>query len=310
MQRENLNQILQEVKKAVYGKDDVLEMVLTCILAQGHILLDDIPGVGKTTMAMAFSKAMELEQKRIQFTPDVMPSDVTGFTMLDKAANRFVFRKGAVFCNLLLADEINRTSARTQSALLEAMEEYQVTVEGKVFKLPKPFIVIATQNPTGSAGTHMLPESQLDRFCVKISMGYPSVEDEILLLKKKSGPNPLLDIHPVISAEMLERLSRESEQVFIHDSILSYIARMAAKSRINPHVALGISPRGSLALCRMARAFAFLQGDEYVTPDHIRHVIKSVWNHRILLKNEQANGYRETGEVIDELLDTEKIDVR
>lgn len=297
------NMVMDEVKKVVIGKDNVIKRIMTCFLAKGHVLIDDIPGVGKTTMAMAFSKAMALKQNRIQFTPDVMPSDVTGFTIFDKSTNTFKYKKGAVICNLLLADEINRTSSKTQSALLEAMEELRVTVDGNVYEFPKPFLVIATQNPVGSVGTHMLPESQLDRFTIMINMGYPSIENEIDMLKGKHMKNPMDDIKPIINAEKLVLLQESAEKVFIHDRIYRYIAKIAAATRNNQKIKLGISPRGSVALCRMSKANAFLEGRDYVIPDDVMEVAADTLSHRILLNPKSRIEGKSTKEILLDIIE-------
>lgn len=299
---ETTNLIMDEVRKVVIGKDDVIRKIMTCFLAKGHVLIDDIPGVGKTTMAMAFSKAMALKQNRIQFTPDVMPSDVTGFSTYDKSTNNFKFKPGAVICNLLLADEINRTSSKTQSALLEAMEEKRVTVDGKVYQLPNPFLVIATQNPVGSIGTHMLPESQLDRFTIMIHMGYPSIKNEIDMLKGKHMKNPMDEIRPIINDEKLVELQEMVEKIFIHDRIYEYIAKIAAETRSNEGIKLGVSPRGSVALCRMAKANAFLEGRDYVTPDDVVFVAQDTLAHRIILNSKSRMGRKTPKDVLAEII--------
>ena len=223
--------VVREVQKAVIGKDHCIEKVMAAVLAGGHILIEDIPGVGKTTMAMAFSKAMALKEKRMQFTPDVLPSDVTGFFMFQKDSGKFKYVAGPVISNLFLADEINRTSPKTQSALLEVMEERRVTIDGHVIRVPEPFIVIATQNPTGSSGTQNLPESQLDRFMICISMGYPDIHEEINIIKNHHGNKPLEQINPVIDTEMLLELQRQTEQIYIHDAVYEYIARLVMQTR-------------------------------------------------------------------------------
>lgn len=275
--------IIEEVKRAVIGKDECISKVMMAILAGGHILLEDIPGVGKTTMALAFSKACELKQNRVQFTPDVLPSDITGFSIYQKELGSFKYQPGAIMCNLFLADEINRTSPKTQSALLEVMEEGNVTVDGVTRELPKPFIVIATQNPIGSAGTQMMPESQLDRFMICMSMGYPDIANEIEILKDRDIGNPLDKIIPVIRAEELLVMQKETYQVFIHDAIYSYIAKLIAATREHPLLELGVSPRGTIALTRMVKAAAYLAGREYVTPGDVALVFKDVTLHRIKL---------------------------
>ena len=277
-------QIMNEVKKCVVGKDEVIRKVLMVVLAQGHILLEDIPGVGKTTLALAFSKAMSLDYRRMQFTPDVMPADVTGFSVYDRASGGLKYQPGAVLCNLFLADEINRTSSKTQSALLEVMEERRVTVDGISHPTPKPFLVIATQNPVGSAGTQLLPESQLDRFMVRLSMGYPALEDEIEILRRKQGEeDPLATVRPVAGARDVLAMQADSSNVFLADDIYSYIARLTASTRGNRMVRLGASPRGSIALARMAQASAYLDGRDYVVPGDVQGVFADVIGHRILL---------------------------
>ncbi|MDE7431888.1 MAG: MoxR family ATPase, partial [Lachnospiraceae bacterium] len=280
---EAVKKIIDEVKKVIIGKDEVIIQVMTAIIADGHILIEDIPGVGKTSLALAFSKAMSLNYNRMQFTPDVLPSDVTGFTMLNKKTGEFEYKEGAIMCNLFLADEINRTSSKTQSALLESMEEGTVTVDSVTHKLPTPFNVIATQNPVGSVGTHMLPESQMDRFMFSLSMGYPKVVDEARMLKEKFGKNPLDDVKPIINGNGLEVIKNEVTAIFIHDEIYDYIAKISAASRRMPEIELGISPRGSVALMRAAQACAYIKGRNYVVPDDVNDVLLPCTNHRILL---------------------------
>ena len=239
----NANAVINEVKKVVVGKEDVIELIMTAILANGHILMEDVPGVGKTTMAVAFSKAMGIEEKRVQFTPDIMPSDLTGFSMYQKETGQFKYQPGLLMCNLFLADEINRTSPKTQSALLEVMEERKITVDG-VSRVPgNPFIVIATQNPEGSAGTQLLPESQLDRFMVCMNIGYPTVEEEAEIIKRRQSGNPTENVEAVIQAEQILEMQKEVKQVFMNDEVLKYIARLAEATRNNDMLMAGISPR-------------------------------------------------------------------
>lgn len=275
--------IIGEVKKVIVGKDEAIIKLITSVLSKGHILLEDIPGVGKTTLALAFSKAMNLEYHRLQFTPDVLPTDVTGFTMYNKETDSFTYKPGAAICNLFLADEINRTSSKTQSALLEIMEEGKVTVDGVTREMPQPYIVIATQNPVGSVGTQMLPESQLDRFMVRLSMGYPDFESEINILKGKQVANPLDSVVPVASAEDVTAMQDAAEKAFVDDSIFEYIARLVQATRNHPMLELGVSPRGSLAVSRLARAKAFLLGRDYVIPDDIQSVFEDAVAHRVVL---------------------------
>lgn len=273
--------VIEEVKKAIVGKDDCVEKVMTAILAQGHILIEDIPGVGKTTLALAFARAMDLKQNRVQFTPDVLPADITGFTVYNKEKETFVYQPGAAMCNILLADEINRTSPKTQSALLEVMEEGNVTVDGVTREVPTPFIVMATENPIGSAGTQMLPESQLDRFLICLSLGYPDMQDEIAILKSRRQTNPLETIRPAIHAQELLAMQKEAAAVFIHDEVYAYMAALAANTRSSELLELGLSPRGTLALAGMAQARAYLKGRDYVIPDDVAAVFYDVALHRI-----------------------------
>lgn len=280
---EYINSIIEEIKKVIVGKDEAVKQVIVAMIADGHILIDDIPGVGKTTLALALSKAMSLQYNRVQFTPDVMPSDVTGFTMLNKKTGEFEYKQGAVICNLFLADEINRTSSKTQSALLEAMEEGTVTVDSITHQLPTPFNVIATQNPVGSIGTHMLPESQVDRFMFCISMGYPTIQDEIKMLKDKYCNNPLECVDPIIDSNQLEIIKQEVRKVFVHDEIYEYVAKIANVTRNMPEITLGISPRGSVALVKAAQAQAYITGRNYVVPDDINDVLLPCLRHRLIL---------------------------
>lgn len=298
-----VKQMMLEVRKAVNGKDSRICKVLLAILASGHILLEDIPGVGKTTLALALSKTLSLSTKRIQFTPDVLPSDVTGFTLFDKRTNDFVFKEGAAFCNLLLADEINRTSSKTQSALLELMEEGGITVDGITHPLPKPHIVIATQNPITCVGTQKLPESQLDRFLIRLTLGYPNENSEIALLMARQGHNPLNDIHPVADAHILEQMRRDVEQVYVCESIYHYIVDLANATRNHPRVRLGISPRGSLALMQMAKACAYAQGRDYLLPDDVIFVCADVFCHRLILRNHMDDNEKPE-QIVQEILET------
>ncbi|MCR5743843.1 MAG: MoxR family ATPase [Lachnospiraceae bacterium] len=273
--------VIAEVEKTVIGKRDVVEKVFCAILAKGHILIEDIPGLGKTTMAMAFSQSMGLDVARVQFTPDVLPSDITGFTLYDQETKEMVFKPGPIFCNLFLADEINRTSPKSQSALLEVMEEGRVTIDGEGHELDKPFTVIATQNPSGSAGTQLLPESQLDRFMVRLSVGYPAGNDEIRILKSKKQEG--IKTERVLSKSRLLQMQEIVDKVFIHDMIYKYIVTLIQATRDNENLELGASPRGGISLCKMASAYAFIQGRDYVIPSDVEHVFVDVVSHRIIL---------------------------
>lgn len=295
-------EIIREVKKAVVGKDDVIEQIMTAIIGGGHILIEDMPGVGKTTMALAFSKAMGIQEKRVQFTPDVMPADLTGFSMYQKETGRFVYQPGAVMCNLFLADEINRTSPKTQSALLEVMEEGCVTVDGVTRSTGRPFVVIATENPEGSVGTQLLPESQLDRFMICIRMGYPTVEEEVEILKRRQMGNPVNEVQNVTGAEQILWMQEEASQVFIHDSVFEYIANLAKATREHELLTAGLSPRGTVALAAMGRARAWLKGRNYVLPGDIQTVFGSVALHRIRLNTKAKVGHARPEEILEQVL--------
>lgn len=304
--RESIRAVLHEVNKAVVGKADISKKIMMAILAGGHILVEDIPGMGKTTMALAFSRAMGLQEKRVSFTPDVLPADLTGFTLYQKATEQFVYQPGAVMCNILLADEINRTSPKTQSALLEVMEEKQVTVDGVTRKTGNPFIVIATENPAGSAGTQLLPESQLDRFMICVSMGYPSVKEEVEIMKRNQRGRTTEAVERVMTAELLVRAQEEVKALYIHDAVYAYIAQLAKATREGEHIAMGLSPRGTVAMAAMAKAGAYLGGREYVIPDDVAEVFQCVAGHRILLSTKAKVGHIRTGDVLEQILEEVK----
>ena len=282
--------VVAEVKKAVVGKDEVVVKLLLAFLARGHVLLEDIPGVGKTTLALAFSKALGLSCRRVQFTPDVMPSDLTGFSIYNKATGELEYQPGAVLCNLFLADELNRATSRTQSALLEAMEEGQVTVDGVSHPVPQPFLVIATQNPAGAAGTQLLPDSQLDRFTLRLSLGYPSPRDELELLRRRSA-GPMLDrVEQVTDRAGLERLRQAVEAVHISDEVLDYMVRLVGATRRHPAIAQGGSPRATLAVAAVSRAAAFLRCRDYVLPDDVTELFRDTVAHRLILTDAAGAG--------------------
>ena len=297
--------VIAEVERAVVGKRDTLTKIMTAILAGGHVLIEDIPGTGKTTMALALSKAMGLKVNRVQFTPDVLPADLTGFTIYQKETGRFVYQPGAVICNLLLADEINRTSPKTQSALLEVMEEHQVTVDGMTHRTGEPFIVIATENPAGSAGTQLLPESQLDRFMICVSMGYPTVEEEMEILNRGGTHGRTYeDTVPVLDADALLAMRAEVSEVFVHERVCRYIAELAKSTRENEWTELGISPRGTLALTAMAKACAWMKGRTYVIPSDVQEMFPCVARHRILLNMKAKIGHIHVQELIRQVLES------
>ena len=274
---------MAEVNKVIIGKQEVVKRVFLAILSGGHILLEDVPGVGKTTLALSFSRVLGLDYKRIQFTSDSVPSDVIGFSVYNKESHQLEYVPRAVMTNLLLADEINRTSSKTQSALLEVMEEGNVTVDGVTRPVEQPFIVLATQNPAGSAGTQMLPNSQLDRFMVRLQMGYPDFESQVNILKERHTQNPLEELQKVTGKEELIAMKQQARKVHISDELYAYITRLAEKTRNHPYVRLGVSPRGALALCNMAKAYAFVEGRDFVIPEDIRAIFGDVCGHRLML---------------------------
>lgn len=278
-----IESILREVKKVIVGKDDVLARALMAMLSRGHILLEDVPGVGKTTLALAFSRAMGIEYRRVQFTSDVVPSDIIGFSIYDKKSKELLFKPGVVMTNLLLADEINRTSSKTQSALLEVMEERQVTVDGVTHAVPDPFIVIATQNPVGSAGTQLLPQAQLDRFMVRLQMGYPDFSSQVSILRDRKSENPLNSVRQVTNSLNLLQMQREVDSLNVANSILEYITHLAQATREHSVVQLGVSPRGALAVLKMAQARAYMMGRDYVLPEDAAAVFGDVCAHRLVL---------------------------
>ena len=295
--------IIYEIKKVICGKDYIIAQALTAILAGGHILMEDVPGVGKTTMAVAFSKTMGLNYGRVQFTPDVLPSDITGFSLYDKNTNTMKYQPGSIFHNLFLADELNRASTRTQSALLEAMEEGNVTVDGNTYMLPKPFTVIATQNPTGASGTSLLPDSQIDRFMIRLSIGYPSAKDEkVMIESRKNGLNPMDNVKTVCDVNTILQMQAEVNNVFMHDNVTDYIVTLINKTRGHKNLIRGGSPRATLALTSMAKACAYLNGRNYVVPSDVQKVFLPVITHRLMLTPEaEINGVK-TNDIAQEIL--------
>ena len=288
--RPELEQVLAEIEKVIAGKRETIEKILLALLADGHVLLDDVPGVGKTTLAVTLSRAMALSCQRVQFTPDVLPSDLTGFSMYDQRSGGFLYHPGALSgANLVLGDEINRASSKTQSALLEAMEEKQVTVDGTTYPLPKPFLVIATQNSVGTAGTQFLPFAQMDRFLVRLSLGYPDYEAQMAMLRDRQGKNPLDTVQTVLQKESLLAMQQAVRRVTVKDAVLDYITRLTMASRSHPSLQVGVSPRGALFLDRMAKANAYLDGRDYATGADVRAVFLDVCSHRVLLR-EEAGG--------------------
>ena len=281
--QQQAQKIIGQVRQVIVGKDQALLWVLATVLARGHILLEDIPGVGKTTMAVAFSKVLGLSYNRVQFTPDVLPSDVTGYSIPDAATGTMRYQPGAILCNLFLADELNRATSRTQSALLEAMEEGQVTVDGVSHPLPEPFVVIATQNPTGAAGTQLLPDSQMDRFTIRMSLGYPAPNDEVAMVMSRQKKNPMSDLLRLFDRETLVAMQDAVSQTHIEEEVVDYAVRLIDATRKSPSLLRGASPRATLSVVAVAKAVAQLRGRDYVTPRDIQEVFLKTVAHRLLL---------------------------
>ena len=289
--------IIAQMRKVIVGKDQTLLWVLVTILSKGHILLEDIPGVGKTTMAVALSKVLGLSYNRVQFTPDVLPSDVTGYSVLDSATGAMRYQPGAVLCNLFLADELNRATSRTQSALLEAMEEGQVTVDGVSHVLPKPFFVLATQNPTGAAGTQLLPDSQMDRFIMRLSLGYPNPKDEVAMVLNRQGANPLHQLQALLTKDALVAMQDVVANTHVHPDVVQYIVDLIVATRNNEDITRGASPRATLAVTALAKALAQLRGRDYVVPEDAKEAFSKAIPHRLLL-SPKAEGQQKTAQRI------------
>ncbi len=301
----NIERLALSIGKVIVGKNETVVKLLASLLCEGHVLLEDVPGVGKTQLITALSRSIGGKFNRIQLTPDVMPSDISGFTMLDPQKNDFVYREGAVMCNFLLADEINRASPKVQSALLEAMEEHQISLDGVTRQLPKPFLVMATQNPVETYGTFHLPEAQMDRFFMKLSMGYPSEDEEIKILERTEMHNPITNIEqPVMSLEDIEMLQNEVRKVRVTEQVKSYIVNMVSATRNDRNITLGISPRGSIALYKASKAFAYIYERDYVTPDDVKNSAVSVLSHRIILSPQGKTTFGTNEEYVKNLLNS------
>ena len=297
-----VQKVLAQVNTVIFGKKDETREIMAAFLSNGHVLLEDIPGVGKTTLAVALSRAMGLEYRRVQFTPDVLPSDLTGFSVYRREEERFVYQPGSVFCNLLLADELNRTSPKTQSALLEVMEERKVTVDGETRPVPEPFLVIATQNPYGNAGTSRLPEAQTDRFMINMSLGYPDYESEFLMAKGIGPEEKYKKIQPVLTREELLRIQREIYQVYMKDTVYDYILRLVRKTREHPDLERGASPRATIALVKMAKAWAWMNQRNYVIPSDVNCQFCYVAGHRIILSGRAEMAGKDRKNVLKEII--------
>ncbi|MBU8906357.1 AAA family ATPase [Desertibacillus haloalkaliphilus] len=307
--RVQLENVITSIEKAVVGKTREVELSLVALLADGHILLEDVPGVGKTMMVRAIAKAVGADFKRIQFTPDLLPSDVTGVSIFNQKTMSFEFRPGPVMANIVLADEINRTSPKTQAALLEALEEGSVTVDGDTRLLPKPFFVMATQNPIEYGGTYPLPEAQLDRFLFKLKLGYPSEAEELEVLKRVQGEHPIEAITPVLTLEQLRAMQEEVKKVYVDDSIKSYLVAIVNKTRSHNDVHLGVSPRGSIALMKAAQAYAYLRGRDFVLPDDIKELATYTLAHRMIVRNDISLSDVRAEDIIAEILNQVKVPV-
>ena len=286
---ENASKMKENIAKVIVGKDEIINLLLTALLADGHVLIEDMPGTGKTKLAKALAASLDADFNRIQFTPDLLPADITGLNIYNQKSGQFEFTKGPVFTNILLADEINRATPRTQSGLLECMEERQVTVDGQTHALEAPFFLIATQNPVETAGTYPLPEAQLDRFMMQIKMGYPTVAEELQIINRYISHDPLEDLLPVCSKDDLFKMKEMVKEVFVHDSVKEYIAHLVEATRKHPLLALGVNPRGTLALLRCAQAYAAIMGRDYVTPDDVKALCTSVFSHRLLSYSTDRN---------------------
>lgn len=298
-----IQRIINELRKAVQGKDQVLIWILMTILADGNILLEDIPGVGKTTIALAFSRALGLDYGRVQFNPDVLPSDITGYSVYQKETGRMIYQRGAILCNLFLADELNRATSRTQAALLEAMEEGQVTVDGVTHPLPRPFTLIATQNPTGAAGTQLLPDSQMDRFMVRLSVGYPKPKDERdMVLARQGGVNPLSNVCQVMTREELAAMQEAVSRVYVKQNVIDYVVSLISQTRQHPQILRGASPRATLAVVAMSRASAYMNGRDYVLPSDVQTIFTGTVAHRLLLSPEAAGLGLDENKLLTDLL--------
>lgn len=297
-----ISALIDNIEKVIIGKREVITQAVTALLMEGHILIEDVPGVGKTQLAAALSRSVDGDFSRIQLTPDIMPSDITGFTMISRQTGEFEYKKGAAFCNFLLADEINRASPKAQSSLLEVMEERQVSLDGHTYELPRPFMVLATQNPVETYGTYHLPEAQMDRFAMKISMGYPSAEEEASILERNENENPVRSLQPVLTTADIAALQDEVKKVSAAANVKNYIVDIVNSTRNDEAIKLGVSPRGSIALYKAAKAWAFINERSFITPDDVRHCAVSVLSHRIMLSPKGKAEYGSAENVIGQVI--------
>lgn len=309
MENRIISRIKKNIARVIIGKEGVVDLLLTALLAGGHVLIDDVPGTGKTKLANTLARTLGCDFKRIQFTPDLQPADITGIYYYNQKIADFIFRPGPILANIVLADELNRAVPRTQSSLLEVMEERQVTVEGNVFKVSEPFMVMATQNPVELEGTFPLPEAQLDRFLLKVDIGYPAEEEEVAIMKRFKEEDPLQSLKPVVNSEDITELRKTVSLVRITDPLLKYIAQLTAGSREGKRVKLGISPRGSLAIMRASMAYAYIQGRDYVLPDDIKYIFPYVAEHRIILTDDCEIRGVSKREIIEDLLQKTEVPV-
>jgi MoxR-like ATPase len=304
--RTQISAVIDNIERAIYGKRDVIKLCVAGFLARGHMLIEDVPGIGKTTLARALAKSIDCSFARIQFTSDLLPSDITGVSVLDAHSRDFEFRAGPIFSNVVLADEINRTTPKTQSALLEAMNERQVSIDNVTYPLPRPFVVLATQNPVEYEGTYPLPESQLDRFTLRLKIGYPAKPDEVRILHRKGCGDPVEEMQPVLSAEDVIALQDSVHDVAVDDSLVDYVMAVVRETRLHDDIELGVSPRGTMAFYQTAQAYALVDGRDYVMPDDIKGLAVAVLSHRIILKSRRkiSGTATETAEnVVREILD-------
>ncbi len=305
--RSVIREILENVRKVIKGKDDVVRIVLAAILAKGHVLMEDVPGVGKTMLARAIARSFNMDFKRIQFTPDLLPTDLTGLYIYDKKTGDFIFKKGPIFTDILLADEINRATPRTQSALLEAMAENQVTIDGVTHKLSENFFVIATQNPIEYEGTFPLPEAQLDRFMISVKMGYPSEEDEVKILESQIKKHPIEDLEPVATSKELSEMRKKVREILVSDDVKRYIVEIVRKTRNHPSLLLGSSPRGSIFIMHLSMALAFIEDRDFVLPDDVKEAAMYVLPHRVIQSTESKLKRERKEDIINEVIESVKV---